>query len=149
MLNTTTIQNLLPNAKMRLKDNNLVLLISFFYNHPNLLSEDGWSLIKIGSENILIDKDTLQVCEGCEMTLEWNKDHINGVTLKSNLQGEELEKHWEKTVKFCENVRKDMNCHFDTVKIEELTSSMAETKINDDEKSCDIPHEQVLALEED
>lgn len=149
MLNTTTIKNLLPNAKMRLKDNHLVLLISFFYNHPNLLSEDGWSLIKIGSENILIDKDTLQVCEGCEMTLEWNKDHINGVKLKSPLKGEELEEHWKKTVEFCENVRKDMNCHFDSDKIEELTSSMAETKITDDEKSCDTLHEPNVILSED
>ena len=143
MLNTTTIQNLLPNAKMRLKDNNLVLLISFFYPHPNLISESGWSLIKIGSENILIDKDTLQVCEGCEMTLKWNKDHIDAVKLKSPLHGEELKKHWDKTVKFCENVRKDMNCHFDTDKIEELTSSMAETKLSVDEKTSDILHEQV------
>ena len=52
-MNKATLRNLLPNAKVRLSDNQEVLLLSIFYNHPLMLSEDGWTLLKIGSENIL------------------------------------------------------------------------------------------------
>ena len=75
-MNTATLKNLLPNSKIRLADNNLVLIVSIFYNHPRLLSEDGWKLLKIGSENILIDTDTAHIAKDKEVQLIWEKDHI-------------------------------------------------------------------------
>ena len=68
-MNTATLKNLLPNSKIRLADNNLVLIVSIFYNHPRLLSEDGWSLLKVGSENILIDMDTAHIAKDKEIQL--------------------------------------------------------------------------------
>ena len=71
-MNTATLKNLLPNTKVKLADNNLVYF-SIFYNHPRLLSEDGWKLLKVGSENILIIVDTAYIAKDKEIELIWDK----------------------------------------------------------------------------
>lgn len=133
-MNTATLKNLLPNAKVRLADNNEVLLVSIFYNSPKMLSEDGWALLKIGSENILFDKDTMHVIDKCEIELQWEKDHITEIKLTSDLEGDALERHWDDMVKFSKQVKKEMSDFFDKSKVDDLCDKMNDIKvISDDE----------------
>ena len=144
-MNKATLRNLLPNAKVRLSDNQEVLLLSIFYNHPLMLSEDGWTLLKIGSENILVDKDTIQVIDKCEIELKWEKDHIVGLELTSNLKGDELKRQWDDLVEFSKQVKKEISLHFDKDKVDDLCNQMDEVKITsvsqDDETLAQTPHE--------
>ena len=68
-MNTVTLNNLLINTKIKLKDDVILLALSLFYNHPKLLSEEGWVMLKVGSEKILVDKDTMHVLDDEEIEL--------------------------------------------------------------------------------
>lgn len=130
-MNSATIENLLPNSKVKLADNNLVLLLSIFYNHPRLLAEDGWELLKVGSENILIDTDTAYILKDKEIELIWDKDHITHLKLTSRLQGDALKKHWEEMVQYASSVQRDMTAHFDKSKVDELCDSLSSVSIKE------------------
>tara|TARA_B100001063_G_C16617660_1_gene478992 strand:- start:258 stop:704 length:447 start_codon:yes stop_codon:yes gene_type:complete len=129
-MNTATLKNLLPNSKIRLKDDHLVLIVSLFYNHPKLLNEDAWTLLKVGSEQVLIDSDTLHVCGDKEIEFVWKKDHISHIRLTSNLTGQALDKHWEEMLAFSENVKREMHDHFDDKKVSELCDFMSDVKLS-------------------
>jgi len=129
-MNTATLKNLLPNAKIKLADGNLVLILSIFYNHPQLLAEDGWNLLKVGSENILIDTDTAYITNGKEIELVWNKNHITHIKLTSKLQGDALMKHWEEMLQYAGNVQRDMTAHFDKNKVDDLCAALEDVKVS-------------------
>ena len=135
-MNTATLQNLLPNSKVKLADDNIVLLVSIFYNHPRLLSEDGWKLLKLGTENILIDLDTWHILRDKEVELVWKKDHITHLKLTSKLTGEKLKKHWEEMVAFATKVQNDMTSHFDKNKVNELCDSLNKVTITEVDSSA-------------
>jgi len=139
-MNTATLKNLLPNSKVRLADNNLVLIVSIFYNHPRLLSEDGWSLLKVGSENILIDTDTAHIAKDKEIQLIWDKDHITHLKFTSNLKGDALKQHWEEMLQYAGNVQRDMNAHFDKKKVDELCDALSDISVSKDD-ACSVPSE--------
>ena len=128
-MNTATLKNLLPNSKVKLADNNLVLLLSIFYNHPRLLSEDGWKLLKVGSENILIDLDTAYIAKDKEIELIWDKNHITHIKLTSSLRGDALKQHWEDMLTYAGNVQRDMNAHFDKKKVDELCDALSDISV--------------------
>lgn len=134
-MNTATLKNLLPNSKIKLADNNLVLIVSIFYNHPRLLSEDGWSLLKVGSENILIDMDTAHIAKDKEIQLIWNKDHITHLKFTSSLKGDSLKQHWEDMLKYAGNVQRDMTAHFDKTKVDELCDALSDITVSKDDVS--------------
>lgn len=143
-MNTATLKNLLPNSKIRLADNNLVLIVSIFYNHPRLLSEDGWKLLKIGSENILIDTDSAHIAKDKEVQLIWEKDHITHIKLTSNLKGDALKAHWEELLTYAGNVQRDMNNHFDKNKVDELCDAISNITVEENDACsalCDNHHE--------
>ena len=135
-MNTATLQNLLPNSKVKLADSNIVLLLSLFYNHPRLLSEDGWKLLKVGNQNILIDLDTAHIFKDKEIELVWDNDHITHFRLTSKLTGEELKKHWDTMVTYANQVRRDMTSHFDKNKVDELCDSLNQVAITKVESSA-------------
>ena len=137
-MNTATLKNLLPNSKVRLADNNLVLIVSIFYNHPRLLSEDGWSLLKVGSENILIDTDTAHIAKVKEIQLIWDKDHITHLKFTSNLKGDALKQHWEEMLQYAGNVQRDMNAHFDKKKVDELCDALSDISVSKDDACSDL-----------
>ena len=137
-MNTAILRNLLPNSKVKLADNNLVLLLSIFYNHPRLLAEDGWKLLKIGSENILIDTDTAFIVAGKKVELVWDKDHITHLKLTSALQGDALKKHWEEMLQYASNVQRDMTAHFDKSKIDQLCDSLSSVSVKEVSSSSDL-----------
>lgn len=136
-MNTATLKNLLPNSKVKLADNNLVLLLSIFYNHPRLLSEDGWKLLKVGSENILIDMDTAHIVKDKEIELLWDKDHITHLKLSSSLKGDALKQHWADMLTYAGNVQRDMNAHFDKDKVEELCDVLNNMSVTKDDACSD------------
>lgn len=138
-MNTATLKNLLPNSKVKLADNNVVLLLSIFYNHPRLLAEDGWKLLKVGSENILIDMDTAYIFKEKDIELVWNKDHITHIKLTSHLSDEALKKHWEDMVSYANNVQRDMNAHFDKNKVDDLCNSLNQVTIEEVDSSVSDP----------
>lgn len=127
-----TIKNLLPNTKIKLKDDHLCQIVSIFYNHPRLLEENGWDSLKVGSETILIDKDTLYITQEKEIELIWDKERITHIKLKSNLTGEKLKQHWDKMLKHGNMVRKAMQLHFDTKKVDDLCGKFDEVSVSSD-----------------
>lgn len=137
-MNTATLKNLLPNSKIKLADNNLVLIISIFYNHPRLLSEDGWKLLKVGSENILIDLDTAFIAKDKEIELIWDKNHITHMNLTSNLTGNALKQHWEDMLTYAGNVQRDMTAHYDKNKVEELCDVLNDMSVSKDDACSDL-----------
>lgn len=138
-MNTATLKNLLPNSKVKLADGNVVLLLSIFYNHPRLLQEDGWKLLKVGSENILIDTDTAYIFKEKDIELIWNKDHITHIKLTSHLSNEALKKHWEDMVSYASNVQRDMTAHFDKSKVNDLCDSLNQITIEEVDSSASDP----------
>ena len=142
-MQTAVLKNLLPNSKVKLSDNNLVLLLSIFYNHPRLLNEDGWKLLKVGSENILIDTDTAYITKDKEIELIWNQDHITHIKLTSNLKGDDLKEHWEQMLNYAGNVQRDMNVHFDKDKVDELCDSIHNITLSNKNagSDCENHHE--------
>ena len=137
-MNTTTLKNLLPNSKIKLADNNLVLIVSIFYNHPRLLSEDGWKLLKVGSENILIDMDTAFIAKDKEIELIWDKNHITHMKLTSTLSGDALKQHWEDMLTYAGNVQRDMTAHYDRNKVEELCDVLNDMSVSKDDACSDL-----------
>jgi len=136
-MNKATLNNLLPNAKIRLNDGKEVLLVSLFYEHPLMLDEDGWTLVKIGSENILIDKDTMQVIDKCEIELQWEKDHIQAIQLTSDLTGDDLKKHWEQLIEFSRKVKNEMSEFFHKEKVDDLCNKLTDVTIVSDSSQGD------------
>lgn len=145
-MNTATLKNLLPNTKIKLADENLVLILSIFYNHPQLLAEDGWKLIKVGSENVLIDTDTAHVTNGKEIELVWDKDHITHIKLTSKLQGDALMKHWEEMLQYAGNVQRDMTAHFDKNKVDDLCAALEDVKVSTSAENSEKNLEQQKTL---
>ena len=139
-MQTATLKNLLPNSKVKLSDDNLVLLLSIFYNHPRLLNEDGWKLLKVGSENILIDMDTAYIAKDKEIELIWNKDHITHIKLTSNLKEDALKEHWKNMLTYAAGVQRDMNAHFDKDKVDELCDVIQDMSLTKND-SCSVPCE--------
>ena len=80
-----TLPNKLPNKKVKLGDGTVLKLFSLFYTHPYLLNEDGWKLLNLGEEKLLVDTDSLHVFGNCEIRLKYDKEHITNVNLTSNL----------------------------------------------------------------
>jgi hypothetical protein len=138
-MNTATLNNLLPNAKIKLADNNVVLILSIFYNNPRLLCEDGWNLLKIGSENILIDSDTAHIAKDKEIELVWDKDHITHLKLTSMLKGDALKQHWEDMLTYAGNVQRDATAHFDKNKVNELCDVLNDMTVSTDDACSDLP----------
>lgn len=136
-MNKATLKNLLPNAKVRLNDGQLVLLVSVFYHHPLMLDEEGWTLVKIGSENVLIDKDTMQVIDKCEIELQWEKDHIQGIQLACNLAGDDLKKHWDEVVEFSRQVKNEMSDFFHKEEVDDLCNQLTDVNITSDSAQGD------------
>lgn len=137
-MNTATLKNLLPNSKVRLADDNMVLLVSIFYNHPRLLSEDGWKLLKVGSENILIDTDTAHITKDKEIELIWDKNHITHMKLTSHLKGTALQQHWDEMVAYANGVQRDMTAHFDKKKVDDLCDALSDISVSNND-ACSAP----------
>lgn len=140
-MNVATIPNLLPNMKSRLQDGHVLLMTSFFYKHPAMLNSEGWKLLKIGSEKLLVDTDTLFIIGDHETELVWDKDHVTHVKLTSKLKDDELKTHWETLLKYANDLKKDMSAHYDEDKVDELSSMLKNVSVKSDgeDQNCNNP----------
>lgn len=134
---TATIPNLLPNMKSKLQDGHILLMTSFFYKHPAMLNPNGWQLLKIGNEKLLVDTDTLFIIGDHETELVWDKDHVTHVKLTSTLEGEELKSHWESLLKYANDLKKDMSAHYSKDKVDDLTTMLKNVSVDSCEDQND------------
>ena len=118
-----TLPNKLPNKKVKLGDGTVLKLFSWFYTHPYLLNEDGWKLLNLGEETLLVDTDSLILFGNWKMLLKSDKENITNVNLTSNLKGDELASIFEEMLNYSKQIRADMNSHYDPDKVSELDLS--------------------------
>ena len=102
-----------------------------FYTHPYLLDEDGWKLLNLGEEKLLVDTDSLHVFGDCEVRLKYDNEHITDVQLTSKLEGDELHSLFDEMLEYSKQVRADMNSHYDPDKVSELTTNLKALNVAD------------------
>jgi len=105
------LPNKLPRKKIRTQDGAVLKLFSLFFSHPYMLNEDGWKLLVVSEEKLLVDVDTLHIFGDCEIKLVYEKEYITHAELTSDLKGEALDKLYLKMMKYAEKVRAEMNEH--------------------------------------
>ncbi len=116
------LKNRLPTFKIKTKDSHLLHIFSVFYDHPAMLNEDGWVLMK--GMKILVDVDTMFLLESNISEFGWNKEKLLTCKISSQLTGDELTKHWNKLYKHALRVRSRMKKHFDDTKVTELLENL-------------------------
>ena len=124
------LHNKAAKFKIKTSDGHLLHVFSGFYAHPAMLNEDGWTLMK--DMKILVDVDTMYLLESNISEFGWNKDKLITCKITSNLEGDELTKHWNKLYNHALRTRNRMSKHFDKDKLSEMLEDL---KI--DTKKCD------------
>lgn len=125
------IKNRTTKYKIKTGDGHLLHVFSAFYDHPAMLNEDGWTLMK--GMKILVDVDTMFLLESNISEFGWSNDKLLTCKITSELKGDELTKHWNKLYKHSLRTKNRMSKHFDTKKISDLCSklSLKDTKKSD------------------
>lgn len=115
-------------------------MFSLFYTHPYLLNEDGWKLLNLQDEKLLVDTDSLHVFGDCQVRMQYDdNDHITHVNLRSDLTGDELTKLFDKMLEYSKQVRADMNSHYDSAKVCDLASGLKMLNVNDESQEGASP----------
>ena len=117
------LKNRLNKFKIKTKDSHLLHIFSVFYDHPAMINEDGWVMMK--DMKILVDVDTMFLLESNISEFGWNKDKLLTCKITSNLEGDKLTKHWNKLYKHASRVRSRMKKHFDNDKVVELLGDLS------------------------
>lgn len=117
------LKNRVSKFKIKTKDSHLLHIFSVFYDHPAMLNEEGWVMMK--GMKILVDVDTMFLLESNISEFGWNKDKLLTCKITSNLEGEELNKHWDKLYKHATRVRSRMKRHFDSDKVVEMLEDLS------------------------
>ena len=141
------IHNKLPKTKIKTSDGHELHVFSAFYEHPAMIAEDQWTMIK--GKKILVDKDTMKLFENNITEFGWQKDQIITCKLVANVKPSRLKYHWDKLYRYALEVRDQMEQHFDDNKIHELLD-MTKCDISQDSKDQEengpklesIPEEQ-------
>ena len=117
------LHNKLPKFKIKTKDSHLLHVFSVFYDHPAMINEDGWVMMK--GMKILVDVDTMFLLESNVSEFGWNKDKLLTCKITTTLKEEdEITKHWNKLYKHAMRVKSRMKKHFDDDKITELLQDL-------------------------
>lgn len=117
------LKNRLTKFKIKTKDSHLLHVFSVFYDHPAMINEDGWIMMK--GMKILVDVDTMFLLESNISEFGWNKDKLLTCKVSSELKGDKLTKHWNKLYKHATRVRSRMKKHFDNDKVVEMLQDMS------------------------
>lgn len=128
------LHNKTTKFKIKTSDGHLLHVFSVFYAHPAMINEDGWSMMK--DMKVLVDADTMFLLEGNISEFGWNNDKLLTCKITSNLEGEELTKHWNKLYKHALRTRKRMSAHFDKEKVSDLLENLKDMKLEATNK-CD------------
>ena len=128
------ITNLCTKTRVKMKDGHVIQLFSGFYNHPAMVKEDWWHLLKVGSERVLVDEDTLVIMKDmeCEWGYEAKTDIILTCKLTSKISDEdERMQQWNKLYAFSLKLRKDIESSFKKTTVDDLTDQLNKTSLKD------------------
>ena len=66
---------------------------------------------------------------------------IDSLQLLTHLKGDELKTHWETLLKYANDLKKDMNMHYDKDKVDELSSMLKNVSVKSDgeDQNCNNP----------
>jgi hypothetical protein len=126
------LANKLPRKKIRTQDGTVLKLFSLFFSHPYMLNEDGWKLLVVCEEKILVDVDTLHIFGDCEIKLVYDKEYITHAELTSDLKDEALDKLYMEMMKYAEKVRAEMDEHQE--EIDKRGNQEKDQESNEDDK---------------
>ena len=134
-------------TRIQTKDGVVIQLFSAFYDHPAMVNEDAWHLVKHGSFNLLVDEDTMEIMNGleCEWGFSANSDTIVTCKLSSHEKDEEKRNH-DMGIKFeyAKKVRRSMKSFFDASKVDELSLAVDAIDINELDDSGFLDNGQVI-----
>lgn len=128
------VSNLCTKTRIRTIDNHILQCFSAFYEHPALIDEDSWKLIKNGEQRIMVDTDTMYLMK--DMVCEWGHDPKSDIILTVKLTSTETDsdermKRWNHLYEYSMKLKKAMNDHFDSKKLDSLTAQMSSASISD------------------
>lgn len=124
------ITNRCTKTRIQTKDGHILQLFSAFYSHPAMVKEDWWHLLKVGSDKVMIDEDTMVIMKDmeCEWGYEAKSDVILTCKLTSTIADEdERMKQWNKLYTFSMGVKKDINGAND---VNDLSKQLENTSIS-------------------
>tara|TARA_B100000674_G_scaffold119332_1_gene90646 strand:- start:2721 stop:3203 length:483 start_codon:yes stop_codon:yes gene_type:complete len=133
-LKSILITNLCTKTRICTTDNHIIQCFSGFYEHPALIDQDSWHLVKHGNTNLMVDQDTMHLMEDmvCEWGFQPKSDTVLTLKLTSTKEDkDERIKHWNQLYKYSMDLKKAMAQHFDNDKIDELADQMKKTSISD------------------
>lgn len=121
------LHNRCTKTRVKLADGNILQCFTLFYDHPAMINEDAWTLMKTNGINVLCDTDTMHILSGneCEWGFTPTGDTILTVKLSTQLEEQEDQiNHWNKLYEFAVGVRKEAAQFFDKKKIDNLADEL-------------------------
>ena len=121
------LHNRCTKTRVKLADGNILQCFTLFYDHPAMINEEAWTLMKTNGINVLCDTDTMHVLSGneCEWGFTPTGDTILTVKLTTQLENQEDQiNHWNKLYEFAVGVKKEAAQFFDKKKIENLADEL-------------------------
>lgn len=95
-------------TRVKTSDDHTLKVFSAFYQHPGLLDPDGWTLLTIGDDQLLVDVDTIHILDQHECELGYEPKTGTVLTCKITPKNtEDLEKHWDTILQHCLSVKED------------------------------------------
>ena len=125
------ITNRCTKTRIQTKDGHIIQAFSAFYSHPAMVKEDWWHLLKVGSEKVMIDEDTMVIMKDmeCEWGYKAKSDVILTCKLTSTIADEdERMKQWNKLYTFSMGVKKDID---GANVVDDLSKQLEHTTISD------------------
>jgi len=121
------LHNRCTKTRVKLADGNILQCFTLFYDHPAMINEDAWTLMKTNGINVLCDTDTMHILSGneCEWGFTPTGDTILTVKLSTQLKEQEDQiDHWNKLYEFAVGVKKEAAQFFDKKKIDNLADEL-------------------------
>jgi len=126
------LTNRCTKIRVQTSDNHTLKVFSVFYQHPALLSPDGWKLLDHG-EKILVDENTLWLLEQHECEFGYQPKDGTILTCKITPKTkDDLDKHWDDMLQYCLEVKRDFAQFVDSQKVDELTNKLDDLKVKSD-----------------
>lgn len=127
MTQSFLLTNLCSKVRVETSDKHVIQAFSAFYEHPAMINEDSWHLIKSGTLPILVDKDTLHIMKDlvCEWGFDAKTDAI--LTLKLSCHEEDVKQRdalLAEKLGYAKRTKAEISHFFDRTKVDELTTAM-------------------------
>jgi hypothetical protein len=129
-------------TRVKTADDHTLKVFSAFYQHPRLLEPEGWTLLNMGDDKILVDVDTIHLLDQHECELGYEPKTGTILTCKiTPKHTEDLDKHWDEILQYCLKVKEDFAkfCDVSNIKSDPLPADSDSS--NDDHKLENAPIE--------